>query len=153
MRFTSLWILSTLSVCYLIIIIVNVAFQLKDAGNGLIESSGTFGYIVTYALSLLMACGFFVGSTVVQLIVYRVKKKSVSDSLTVLIIFEVIKIAGNSVYIYLIDYANIHYGGAVTAFIISGMVIFAVISVLEIVLLVLMKISEQAALNEKAENR
>lgn len=137
------WLLSSLYVFYVIIIILNVIFQSSNTTNNMIESSGALGYIITYGLNLLMAGVFFVCFTIIQLIVYHVKKKSVSKSLIPLIICEVIKIIGNSIYIYMIDYANIQYGGVITTFIILGIIIFAIISVLEIAMMIFMKISEK----------
>ena len=136
------WILSFLYVLYLIITVLNVVFQLGDVHNGLVESWGALGYIITYGLDLLMSSGFFVVFTVIQLIIYHVNKQRVSNRVIPLLICEAIKIIGTSIYIYLIDYANIWYGGVITAFIILSIVIFAVISVLEIVMMIFMKISK-----------
>ena len=127
----ALWVLYPV---YLVIIVVNVIFQLNGAQNNIIEASGVWGYIVTYGLSLLMAGGCFVICTVLQLVLYHFKK---SKAFIPLLIIEAIKIAGTAIYIYMIDYANIRAGGLTTAFIVAGIAVFAVISVLEIALAVI----------------
>ncbi len=130
-----------LYVAYLAVIIVNIAFQLKGGSNNFIKTSGAWGYILTYGLSIFLASGFFVIPTVVQAIVFHVFKKNISESFIAIVILEVIKIVGTSIYIYMIDFSNVRFGGAVTAFIILGMLIFMVIAALEIALSVTMKLS------------
>lgn len=136
-------VLSSLYAIYLIIIIVNIVFALDEITNPLIESTEILGYIITYGLEILITSGFFVIPTITQLIVYHVKKKSVSKSLIPLIIFEIIKILGTALYISIIDYANIHYGGVVTAFIILRMIVFVIVSAFEIALMTLLKRAEK----------
>lgn len=138
------WALCFLYVAYLAVIIVNIAFQLKGGSNNIIQTSGAWGYVLTYGLSILLASGFFVIPTVVQAIVFYVFKKNIAKSFIALVILEAIKIVGTSIYIYMIDFSNIRFGGAVTAFIILGMIIFGVIAALEIALSVAMKLSEKS---------
>ena len=140
--------LSVLYILYLTVVIVNVALMQRGVTNGIIERTGAAGYVFTYFLSFLMAGGCFLVSTIIQLSVYHANKKSVSKSLVPLIIFEAIKILGTAIYLLMIDCKNICQGGAVTAFIIAGIIIFVTVSVLEIVLMIFMNLEEKSNFKE-----
>lgn len=137
------WLLSLLYVLYIAIVNVNIWFQLRNADNALISKYGPFGYALTYGFSFFLASGFFIVCTIIQAIFYHAKKKKVTECFVLLLSLEAIKILGTAVYILEVDCANLYSSSIVAAFIITGITIFSVISVLEILFMILMKIAEK----------
>lgn len=133
--------LSVFYVLYLAVIVVNLSLMSAGITNGLIETYGVWGYVVTYVLSFLLAGGWFVIPTAIQIILYEVTgRKSPEKILWIIILLEAVKIIGTLWYILYVDCANISYGGAVTAFIIARMALFAIVSLSEIVFILLLLI-------------
>jgi hypothetical protein len=130
--------IAVLYVLYLANIIIYTSFQQIGITNRLIETYGTIGYIISYALGLFLSCGFFVVPTVIQIIIYHANKKKINNCFILLMAFEIIKILGTLFYFYLIDSRNINFTNRplVSSFIVTYIIFFAIICLTEIIMLI-----------------